>query len=301
MEFRYISDLEEAVQIKYFLHHLDLPRGFTTAVKFNGAILLNNQPVSVRAYIQPGEELLLIAPDEKGHDTVIPSFEPIEIVYEDRDLLVVNKPEGVVSIPSIKDPDSAMANRIKGYYINQQYDNQVIHIVTRLDRDTTGLMLVAKHRLAHAYMDRQIQNNQIHKFYQALSTKVDWSTHHGVIDAPIARNDQSLITRVVDPSGKSARTEYWVESVFNRSSLLRLQLHTGRTHQIRVHLSHVGGPLIGDDLYGGPLPENLTRQALHCAELQFFQPFTGQKIVIQQPLPMDMKQWIEEETISSAN
>lgn len=297
MEFRYTSELTEPMQIKYFLHHLELPRGFTTAVKFNGEILLNHQPVSVRAMIHPGDELVLIAPDEKGHDTVIPSFEPIEVVYEDRDILVVNKPANVVSIPSIKDPDSAMANRIKGYYVSQDYDNQVIHIVTRLDRDTTGLMLVAKHRLAHALMDRQIQNNQIHKFYQALTTKTDWAEPHGVIDAPIARNEQSLITRVVHPSGKSAQTEYWVQEEFQQSSLLKLQLHTGRTHQIRVHLTHVGGPLIGDDLYGGPLTQILDRQALHCAELQFFQPFTGEQINIQQPLPDDMQKWIKQETM----
>lgn len=296
MEFKFISELTEPMQIKYFLHHLELPRGFTTAVKFNGEILLNDQPVSVRAMINPGDELILVAPDEKGHDTVIPSFEPIEIVYEDRDLLVVNKPADVVSIPSIKDPDSAMANRIKGYYVTQDYHNQVIHIVTRLDRDTTGLMLIAKHRLAHALMDRQIQNGQIKKFYQALTTKTNWQNMHGIIDAPIARNDQSLITRVVDPSGKSAQTEYWVQEQFPHSSLLKLQLHTGRTHQIRVHLTHVGGPLIGDDLYGGPLTKTLDRQALHCAELQFFQPFTGEPLKIQQPLPDDMRQWIIKET-----
>lgn len=292
MQFEFICEVAEPIQIKYFFHHLELPRGFTTAVKFNGQILLNQVPVSVRSMIYPGDILTLIAPDEKGHDTVIPSYEPIEIVYEDNDLLVVNKPSDVVSIPSIKDPDSAMANRIKGYYIQRDYPDQVIHIVTRLDRDTTGLMLVAKHRLSHAYMDRQIKQRQIRKFYYALSTKKDWAMH-GMIDAPIARHETSLITRCVDADGKSAQTEYWLEQSLSNSSLLRLQLHTGRTHQIRVHLTHEGGPLIGDDLYGGPLTDILNRQALHCGELQFIQPFTKEKIVIQQPLPQDMREWIE--------
>lgn len=292
MRFEYISELSEPTQIKYFFHHLGLPRGFTTAVKFNGQILLNHQPVSVRAMIKPGDILELFAPDEQGHDTVKPSYEAIEVVYEDRDLLVVNKPEDVVSIPSIKAPDSSMANRIKGYYINQGYKDQVIHIVTRLDRDTTGLMLVAKHRLAHAYMDRQIQQGDIKKFYYALSIKEDWAKH-GLIDAPIARCETSLITRKVDSSGKNAQTEYWVEKRLTNSSLLRLQLHTGRTHQIRVHLAHEGGPLVGDDLYGGPLTNILSRQALHCGELRFVQPFSGKEIKICQELPQDMKKWIK--------
>lgn len=294
MKFKFISELKEPVQIKYFFQHLDLPRGFTTAVKFNGEIRLNNQIASVRAMINPGDELLLIAPDEKGHDTVIPSYEPIEIVFEDEDLLIVNKPANLVSIPSIKDPDSAMANRVKGYYLEQDYLNQVIHIVTRLDRDTTGLMLIAKHRLAHALMDRQIQKGEISKFYYALTTKTDWQEPHGIIDQPIARCDTSIITRMVNPSGKRAITEFWVKDKLKNSTLIKLQLHTGRTHQIRVHLSYLGGPLIGDDLYGGPLTETLNRQALHCGELRFIHPFTQQEIVIRQALPMDMQRWINQ-------
>ncbi|MFK8198603.1 RluA family pseudouridine synthase [Aerococcaceae bacterium zg-1292] len=293
MKFEYISQRDEPTLIKHFFHHLELPRGFTTAVKFGGAILLNNKPVTVRAVIHKGDTLTLIAPDEKGHDTVIPSFEPIEIVYEDRDVLVVNKPADVVSIPSIKDPDGAMANRIKGYYVRQQYADQVIHIVTRLDRDTTGLMLIAKHRLAHAYLDRQIKNRDIKKIYYAISAQSAWPAH-GLIDAPIARSETSLITRQVHESGKQAQTEYWLHQSLSDSALLKLQLHTGRTHQIRVHLAHQGGPLVGDDLYGGPLTSGLSRQALHCGELAFLHPFTGEWIVLHSPLPQDMQQWLDE-------
>ncbi|MBR7926635.1 RluA family pseudouridine synthase [Aerococcaceae bacterium zg-ZUI334] len=298
MKFEYLCQLEEPTQIKYFFHHLDLPRGFTTAVKFGGAILLNGNPVTVRATIQKGDTLTLVAPDEKGHDTVLPSFEPIEIVYEDRDVLVVNKPADVVSIPSIKDPDSAMANRIKGYYVQQQYADQVIHIVTRLDRDTTGLMLIAKHRLAHAYFDRQIKNREIKKIYYAISSQAQWEPH-GLIDAPIARSEASLITRQVHESGKQALTEYWLHQSLCDSALLKLQLHTGRTHQIRVHLTYQGGPLVGDDLYGGPLTPILSRQALHCGELQFLHPFTRQWIELNSPLPQDMQQWVDEHGLTN--
>lgn len=294
MEFVYEYQEVEPMQIKQYFHLLDLPRGFTTSVKFGGQILCNHQPVSVRAMLHKGDRLTLVTSPEIGHDSVVPSFLPIDIVYEDRDILVVNKPSDVVSIPSIKDPDSAMANRVKGYYVQQGYEDQVIHIVTRLDRDTSGLMLIAKHRLAHAFLDRQIQAKQIQKYYHAISSKNNWPDH-GLIDAPIMRCETSIIRRKVGEKGKAAQTEYWVEERYQEGSLLILQLHTGRTHQIRVHLSHEGGPLIGDDLYGGPLVSLLKRQALHCGRLCFEHPFTKKRLDIKQPVPQDMQEWIDQQ------
>lgn len=295
MQFNWQYPHESPMTIKQFLVKQNIPRSFVSWVKFSGEILLNNQAVTVRSKLKQDDHLMLIAPDETGHDTVVPSHLPIEIVYEDRDFLIVNKPMGVVSIPSVKNPDASMANRVKGYYLRQVYDDQVIHIVTRLDRDTTGLMLIAKHRLAHAMIDRQIQDRTIVKLYDAISAKADWPLH-GKIEAPIARDENSIITRRVHASGKNALTEYWRGVVLSDSSLLRLQLHTGRTHQIRVHLSYMGGPLVGDDLYGGPLEVPLTRQALHCGELHFIQPFTQERLQIKQGLPADMLQWIESRT-----
>lgn len=277
--------------IRLFLRQLDIPRAFTSWVKFSGQILLNRQAVTVRHSIQEGDVMTLIAPDEIGHETVVPAAEGVEVVYEDRDVLVVNKPVGVVSIPSIKNPSTSMANRLRGYYVQQGYADQVIHIVTRLDRDTSGLMLIAKHRLAHALLDRQIQARQINKIYFAISSRADWLSH-GLISAPIARDEDSIITRRVHSTGKVAETEYWLEESLKDSSLLKLQLHTGRTHQIRVHMKHLGGPLLGDDLYGGPLQAPLTRQALHCGELSFRQPFTDELIIVKQALPSDMQEWI---------
>lgn len=291
MEFNWHYQAESPTSIKSYLKQLDIPRAFTSWVKFSGGIQLNHQAVTVRKTIQAGDLLTLITPDELGYETVVPAPEGVEVVYEDRDVLVVNKPVGIVSIPSIKNPSSSMANRIRGYYMQQNYADQVIHIVTRLDRDTSGLMLIAKHRLAHALLDRQIQAQQINKIYYAISSRADWLTH-GLISAPIARDEDSIITRRVHESGKVAMTEYWLEEALKQSSLLRLQLHTGRTHQIRVHMQHLGGPLIGDDLYGGPLVAPLMRQALHCGELSFSQPFTTEPIVVKQSLPSDMQEWI---------
>lgn len=296
MELNWTYEAEEEISIKEFLAQQDLPRAFLRDVKFFGEIQLNHLKVPIRFSIRKGDQLRLIAPAEVGHDTVIPSHEPIDIVYEDRDLLIINKPVGVVSIPSIASPASSIANRVRGYYQRQHYQDQVIHIVTRLDRDTSGLMIIAKHRLAHALMDRQARKGEVEKFYYALSSRRDWPDH-GCIEAPIARTDQSIITRCVSDQGKYAKTEFWCCQRFEQGAHLRLKLHTGRTHQIRVHCHYMKGPLVGDDLYGGPLTEVLDRQALHCGELRFVHPFKHVPLHFKQNLPSDMQDWIAAQTL----
>lgn len=294
MQLEWIYQAEEAITIKAFLQAERLPRAFLKSVKFEGGdILLNQQRVNVRALMQKGDCLQIIAAPEVGHDSVQASTLPIEIVYEDADYLILNKPAATLSIPSRRDPDLSMANRIKGYYERMNYQDQVIHIVTRLDRDTTGLMLVAKHRLAHAYMDRIIKAKQLIKIYAALSHRQDWPDH-GFIDVGIARNPDSIISRMASETGQAALTEYFVLERYDDSSLLKLNLHTGKTHQIRVHLSHEGGPLVGDDLYGGIKSATIQRQALHCQEISFPQPFSKEMIQIEIPLPSDMQAWINE-------
>lgn len=294
MEFKWQYESNTPQMVKSFLKEKRIPRKFVSFIKFSGGVItVNHEEVNVRRMLQRGDVLVLRAPAEQSHETVPASFAPIEVVYEDRDVLVLNKPIDVVSIPSRKAPDTAIANRVKGYYISKGYEDQVIHIVTRLDRQTSGLMLIAKHRLAHALLDQQIQAHSIRKIYYAISSKNNWETH-GNIEAPIARCGESIITRRVDEAGQYARTEYWVEERFHDSCLLKLQLHTGRTHQIRVHMAHEGGVLVGDDLYGGSLISPIKRQALHCGELMFRQPFTQEMIHLKQALPPDMAQWVAE-------
>lgn len=297
MELNWIYQADQEISIKDFLSQQDLPRAFLKDVKFSGQLLLNHLPVPIRYSIRPGDHLRLIAPAEVGHETVPASFEPIEIIYEDEDLLILNKEVGVVSIPSRANPAASVANRVKGYYQEQGYQDQVIHIVTRLDRDTSGLMIIAKHRLAHALMDRQVRKGQVTKIYQALSCRSDWPDH-GVIEAPIARTDDSIITRRVHPEGKYAKTEYWTLARYPEGSHLQLRLHTGRTHQIRVHLSYQSGPLVGDELYGGPLTENVRRQALHCSELGFTHPLTNKKLNFTQVLAPDMQAWLNKQMMN---
>lgn len=293
MELEWIYQADQPQLVRNFLQEQGIPRKFLSAVKYRGgSILLNGQAVTVRASLRPGDRLKVQAAPELGHETVPASQLPIEIVYEDLDCLVVNKPINTVSIPSQKHPDSSMANRIKGYYQQQGYSDQVIHIVTRLDRDTSGLMLIAKHRLAHAYFDQQIRNKTIKKYYYAISEGIDWP-REGLIDAPIGRHPDSIIQRRVDVSGRPALTRFWVQDKYPEATLLKLQLLTGRTHQIRVHLAHLGGPLVGDTLYGGSYQDQIQRQALHCGQLEFKQPFSHEQIILKQALPADMQAWLE--------
>ena len=176
--------------------------------------------------------------------------------------------------------------------MNQNYENQQVHIVTRLDRDTSGLMLFAKHGYAHARLDKQLQKKAIEKRYFALVKGEGFLEPQGEIIAPIARDEDSIITRRVAKGGKYAHTSYRIVESYGNIHLVDIQLHTGRTHQIRVHFSHIGFPLLGDDLYGGSLKHGIERQALHCHYLSFYHPFLEDQLEMESPLPDDFKNLI---------
>jgi 23S rRNA pseudouridine1911/1915/1917 synthase len=219
---------------------------------------------------------------------------PIEIVFEDEHFLVVNKPSGVASIPAQYHPNGTMANRVKGYFKRQHYPNQVIHIVTRLDRDTSGIMLFAKHGFAHALIDVELREKKVVKMYQALvAGNLAELKQADSIVAPIARDMDSLIKRKVDAAGKFAHTDYEVEKQNDEIALVDIRLHTGRTHQIRVHFEHIGCPLLGDDMYGGRMDLGITRQALHCRKLSFIHPFTKKSMIFTAEWPDDMLNIVE--------
>lgn len=296
MEFSWIYQETESHQVKQFLRTKGVSRGLLAKVKFQGGkIEVNGQIQNAIHYLAFGDQVTITVPDEKGYETTVPVENPIEIVYEDQHLLIVNKPAGVVSIPSQLYPEQTMANRVKGYYCRQNYADQVVHIVTRLDRDTTGLMLFAKHGFAHALMDVLLRENKLTKRYVALVTGSISGSEHQKIELPIGRTPDSIITRMVKPEGKYALTEFWIKNRFALATLVDIRLHTGRTHQIRVHFAHLGHPLIGDDLYGGSHNQWIKRQALHCQELEFVHPFTQENMHIKAPYPTDIRQWLDAE------
>lgn len=290
MQFQYIYEKTAGQQLKYFLKEQGISKGLLAKIKFQGGqIAVNGQIENVLYQLKAQDVVQITIPDEGEHETVLLDETPIDIVYEDAHLLVVNKPANVASIPAQYHPNGTMANRVKAYYKRQNYANQVIHVVTRLDRDTSGLMVFAKHGFAHAKLDVQLRNKQFVKRYQALVTgEIAQLQNHALIDLPIARDYDSLLKRKIDDSGKQAKTEYWLEKRNQELALVDIQLHTGRTHQIRVHFAAIGCPLRGDELYGGLVDETMNRQSLHCYELQFTHPFTQKALQFTQALPQDM-------------
>lgn len=278
--------------LKMYLKEKGVSRRMLAKVKFHGGDLsVNGEPVRVRRILKEGDSIHMTLPVEDSNPILTPAAESLDILFEDEHYILVNKPVGVISVPSPACREGTMANRVKGYVQRNNYLHQTVHVVTRLDRDTSGVMMFAKHSLAHSMMDRLLKDKTLIKIYEAFVSghvKED----HGYIEEPIARSEKSIIVREVKEGGKEALTEYWVKEHLNQITKVAIQLHTGRTHQIRVHFSHKGHPLIGDDLYGGDA-SSFPRQALHCKRLSFIHPFTNEKIVVKAPVPEDMKEWIK--------
>jgi len=290
--FSWIHDKEDKIQIKTFLQSKGISKSLLATIKFDGGkIWLNGKERTVLATLEKGDKVTIKIPDEGEHETTVGVDMPLDILFEDDHFLVVNKPTGAASIPSKVHPRLSMANRVKGYYQRQGYVYQVIHIVTRLDRDTTGVMLFAKHGYAHALMDTLLRNKEVDKTYRAILSEPILTQPHGFIDGPIGRTEDSIMMRMVREDGKQALTEYWLDKSYPEGQTVRIKLHTGRTHQIRVHFASIGAPLLGDDLYGGKADADMLRQALHCESLAFVHPFSGISLKIEAPLPDDFIKW----------
>lgn len=291
MRFEFIAD--EHVKVKTFLKKHDVSKGLLAKIKFKGGnILVNDVPQNAIYLLDIGDKVTINIPKEEGFEKLEAISKRLIVVYEDDHFLILDKPAGVASIPSVNHSNT-MANYVKAYYIDSGYENHQVHIVTRLDKDTSGLMLFAKHGYAHARLDKQLQKRAIEKRYLALVKGDGLLEKEGEIIAPIARDEDSIITRRVAKGGKYAHTSYKVIEQFGNIYLVDIHLHTGRTHQIRVHFSHIGFPLLGDDLYDGSLSDGITRQALHCHTLNFYNPFNGEEIGRASPLPEDFRQVIQ--------
>ena len=291
MRFEFIAD--EHVKVKTFLKKHDVSKGLLAKIKYRGGgILVNDEPQNAIYLLDIGDKVTIDIPKEEGFESLEAISKKLKVVFEDDHFLILDKPAGVASIPSVNHSNT-MANYVKAYYIDAGYENHQVHIVTRLDKDTSGLMLFAKHGYAHARLDKQLQKRAIEKRYLALVKGDGLLEKEGEIIAPIARDEDSIITRRVAKGGKYAHTSYKVIEQFGNIYLVDIHLHTGRTHQIRVHFSHIGFPLLGDDLYGGSLSEGISRQALHCHTLKFYNPFSGEEIGRASPLPTDFEQVIQ--------
>lgn len=264
-----------------------------TAIKYRGGkIFVNGEERNVRHILSKGDEITILFPKEEASESLIPEQGELNIVYEDDALLILDKPPYMNTIPSREHPTGSMANFVYGYFLNQGISSTV-HVVTRLDRDTSGLLCIAKHRHIHHLMSLQLQQGQLKKEYEAIV--------HGhlfedrSIIAPIGRKETSIIEREVRQDGQFAHTDVKVlkRTFYENEPIthVRLTLHTGRTHQIRVHMAHIGHPLVGDELYGGS-KGFFSRQALHCVYLEMFHPLLKEKLCFSSELVESMKKLV---------
>lgn len=245
--------------------------------------------------LQPEDLLKVRVMEEASSGKIVPVKLPFSIVYEDEDIIAVNKPADMPIHPSLRNYENSLANALM-YYYAQQDSPFVFRCMNRLDRDTSGLTIVAKNSVSAGILGKQmaasVKNSCIPKPLRREYLGIvrgESVPEHGTIEAPIARKDTSVIERMVDfQNGEHAVTHYEVVKRGHGHSLLKLWLETGRTHQIRVHLKYAGFPLIGDYLYN-PDMEYIHRQALHSYRLTFLHPITGQSLQLEAPMPEDMK------------
>nr|MBO2478447.1 RluA family pseudouridine synthase [Bacillota bacterium] len=263
-------------------------RGFIKTVKRQQQLWRNGRPAHMTERVAAGDRLTLGIPAAFPH-YLLPEPMPLAVVFEDDWLMVVDKPPGVVVHPTKGHPSGTLANAIIHYWLSRG-ERPGFHLVQRLDRDTSGLLIVAKNAFSHQQLAKQMEDGRLEKQYLAVVQGTISSTE-GVIEGAIWREPGDP-RRQVDARGKPAKTAYQVVERLPDATLVRLRLWTGRTHQIRVHLSHIGHPIFGDALYGGDTTR-IQRQALHAAELSFNHPVTRESMTFHSPLPEDMRQLID--------
>ncbi|KZE38341.1 RNA pseudouridine synthase [Bhargavaea cecembensis] len=280
----------DGVGLRDFLAESGISRRTLTAVKYQGGeILVNGEEKTVKHELRAGDVVTVIFPPEKPAEGLFPEEGELSVLYEDEALLILDKPAGQPTIPSKGAPSGTLANSVAGKF-RKEGTPATVHIVTRLDRETSGIVCIAKNRHIHHLMSEKMKEGGVLKRYEAIA-RGSFSVRHFFIDEPIGRKEGSIIERMVRADGQQAVTEIRVMDTpglpGEEISRLSVILHTGRTHQIRVHLAHIGHPLEGDTLYGGSA-ERIGRQALHCAGLSFNHPLTGAPIDINSPVPGDM-------------
>lgn len=258
----------------YLKRRIGLSTALIAKVKYDN-VLLNGEIVYMRAVVKNGDVIDITLPDEDS-ENIEPMDIPIDIIYEDEHVIAVNKPRNMPVHPSRGNHLPTVANAIRAY-IGHPF---VFRAINRLDRDTSGIVLIAKDRLSGAKLYQAMKERRFGKTYIALVEGTP-KEKHAIINAPIARECEGEMKRVVRDDGKEAITEYDVICEYpNGTSKVSITLHTGRTHQIRVHMAHIGHPLVNDFLYGTRGDDTYY---LHCNSLSFPHPFTDETVVVNAP------------------
>ena len=257
-----------------------------TKLKKANKIYLNFLPTYTKKSVTVGDTVSVLIDFEEDNSNIVASNIPLNIIYEDDYLLVLNKPANIAIHPSILHFYNSLSNGVK-FYFDKLGLKKKIRIVNRLDRNTSGIVILAKNEYIQECLIKQMKTNEFKKEYLAIAKGI-LESKSGTLNFPIARKEGSIIERTVTSDGDSAITHYDVVKEFNNLSLVHIVLGTGRTHQIRVHFSHIGHPILGDTLYGSP-SELINRQALHSYKLTFIHPVTKKVVSLEAPLPNDIK------------
>lgn len=288
--------VEEESILRDFLATKEISKRTLTAVKYEGGqLLVNEVERDVRYELKIGDRVKVLFPPEKLSDGLVAEEGNLEILYEDAAVLLIEKPSGQSTIPSFGHRFGTIANFLAGKFKNEQIP-ATVHVVTRLDHHTSGLLCVAKNRHIHHLLSKQLTNEMFQRSYEAI-VEGHIETDKFTINEPIGRKDGSIIERIVRQDGQYAKTNVCVLERFEVDghpfTHVRLTLETGRTHQIRVHMKWLGHPLAGDDLYGGKRTY-ISRQALHCTSLSFLHPITKEDLLFKSTIGQDMQNMLSQ-------
>jgi len=285
---------------KAILAHIGdrLSRAQLQALIADGYVTVNGQQLKPGVRLKGGEQIQLMIPVRTEPDTVEPEDIPLTIIYEDDDLAVIDKPAGMIVHPGEQNETGTLVSAALARWPQiaaMQVEEKRVGIVHRLDKDTSGLIVLAKHDQARHNLTAQFQERTVEKIYLAMLEKRP-DTTTGRIDAPIARDPKQRKKMAVARNGRPAITEFTVidDEISGNRALVRVRLLTGRTHQIRVHMAFIGCPIVGDRVYGYHKQRiGLKRQFLHAAELSFDQPVTGERLHFESPLPPGLRNTLD--------
>lgn len=287
-----IEPKDEGLRVEQFLKRKGYSSQNLTEIKrMPKSVIVNGEHYYMKQLLKAGDHLSIHIQETECSEKIPPTNLPLHIVYEDEDIIVLNKPAGMPIHPSLNNYTNSMANALAWYY-QEQGKPFIFRCSNRLDRDTSGLTVVAKHLVSGNILSCMVRDHQFHREYLAIVRGMV-SPASGTIDAPLGRKDGTIIERCVDwEHGERAVTHYQTIDYKNGHSLVQLKLETGRTHQIRIHMKYLGFPLVGDYLYH-PDMEFIQRQALHSHKIAFAHPITGKWMEFEAPLPDDMQRILE--------
>jgi 23S rRNA pseudouridine1911/1915/1917 synthase len=292
-----IEVIEEGIRLDAYIASSveNLSRSMVQKLIKCGKVLVNNKVEKESYKVQLGDKILVEIPEPEESSLKKQNI-PLDIIYEDNDILVVNKPKGMVVHPGNGNPDGTLANAILAHCeeslsgIGGEIRPGIVH---RIDKDTSGLLVIAKNDKAHINLSEQIKNREVKKIYVALVKGVI-PENEATINMPIGRSTKDRKKMAVDREGKEAVTHFKVLKRYNKYTFIQVKIDTGRTHQIRVHMSHIGYPVVGDTVYSnGKNDFGVEGQMLHAKELEFKHPITGENMHFEAPLPEYFEEVLE--------